>query len=96
MKIFTYISALVLLLVFTTGCQKYEVIGPDETEEDVTLRRGILINEPVVEEESTRRPDNSDLKILITDDEGDGTDGITDDDDEDDDSEESQDKSRSN
>jgi hypothetical protein len=96
MKSFTYISALVLLLVFTTGCQKYEVIGPDESQEDITLRREMLINDPVFEEESARRADSSDLKILIADDEGDGIDGITDDDDEDDDSEESQDKSSSN
>lgn len=95
MKSLIYISTLLLILVFTSGCQKYEVTGPDESQEDITLRREVLINDPVFMEEGNARKSNPMLKIDIED-EPDNIDGITDDDDDDDDAEESQDKSSLN
>jgi len=95
MKSLTYISALVFLLVFTSGCQKYEVIGPDESQEDITLRREGLINDPIFQEESQARSEKPNLRTLIDENDENGLDGITDDDDDDNDSEESQDKSGS-
>lgn len=95
MKQFAYISVLIFILVFSAGCEKYEVVGPDEQQEDVTLRHEDLINDHIFELDRASSNQN-DLRSNPDRPDDDGGDGITDDDDEDDDSSESQDKAIAN
>lgn len=92
MKKLLYIFGLFLMLALVTGCQKYEVIGPEENVEDVTLRRETMITDQIIQaEEEFSKDEKQDYRIIIEDDDDDNGD-ITDDDDDDDDEEESQDK----